>query len=60
MNGRVAKAGTEVRPADELTIRYGKKVTVVRVLELVDNPRKEAAADLYEVISGDRGEVDTD
>lgn len=58
VNGRVAKAGTEMHVGDELTIRYGQRVTVVRVRQLVDNPRKDAAADLYEVISGQQGAVD--
>lgn len=58
VNGRVAKAGTEMHVGDELTIRYGQRVTVVRVLQLVDNPRKDAAADLYEVIKGEQGSVD--
>lgn len=58
INGRVAKAGTEVQIGDVLAIRYGQRLTEVRALSLVENPRKEAAADLYEVLSGSSGAMD--
>ncbi|MDQ0190151.1 ribosomal 50S subunit-recycling heat shock protein [Alicyclobacillus cycloheptanicus] len=58
MNGRVAKAGTEVHVGDVLTVRYGQREVSVRVVQLVDNPRKEAASQLYEVLSGDGDVID--
>lgn len=48
INGRVAKAGSEVQIGDVLTIRYGQRTVEVRVLKLLENPSKEAAASLYE------------
>lgn len=50
INGRVAKAGSEVTVGDVLTIRYGQRTVEVRVLKLLENPTKDAAAGLYEVI----------
>lgn len=36
---------------DVLEVRYGHQTMEVRVLKLMENPRKEAAGELYEVIS---------
>ncbi|MCL6454558.1 MAG: RNA-binding S4 domain-containing protein [Alicyclobacillus sp.] len=52
VNGRVAKAGTEVSVGDVITLRFAKQTVEVRVASLVENPRKEAAQELYEVLSG--------
>lgn len=57
INDRGAKASSEVRIGDILTIRYGQKTTRVKVLQLIENPRKEAAAGLYEVLSEERNSV---
>jgi ribosomal 50S subunit-recycling heat shock protein len=51
VGGRTAKAGTEVKVGDILAIRYGNRVVEVRVLRLVENPRKDEAAAMYEVLS---------
>ena len=51
INGRSAKAGSEVQMGDVLEVRYGHQTMEVRVLKLMENPRKEAAGELYEVIS---------
>ncbi|MBB6451548.1 ribosomal 50S subunit-recycling heat shock protein [Geomicrobium halophilum] len=47
VNGQVAKAGTEVVPGDEVTIRYGRKTLKVRVEHLGNAPQKEQAATMY-------------
>lgn len=52
VNGRVAKAGSEIAIGDVLLIRYGQRTLEVRVLKLEENPRKENAAQLYEILSG--------
>ncbi|OFW82204.1 MAG: hypothetical protein A2201_13590 [Alicyclobacillus sp. RIFOXYA1_FULL_53_8] len=52
LNGRVAKAGSEVSVGDVLLVRYGQRTLEVRVVELQENPRKENAAQLYEVLTG--------
>lgn len=52
INGRVAKASTEVQVGDKLTIQYGQRTVVAAVRQLLDNPRKELAAEMYEVLGG--------
>jgi ribosomal 50S subunit-recycling heat shock protein len=46
VNGKTAKAGTEIKVGDRITIHFGEKVTNVEVLQVEDNVRKEAAADM--------------
>ncbi len=50
INGKVAKAGTEVKVGDIIEIAFGSGSIKVRVLDIVDSPRKETAAMLYEPI----------
>ncbi len=52
VNGRIAKAGTDVGPGDEIAIRFGDRMVQVRVTELIESPRKEQAVEMYEVIDG--------
>jgi ribosomal 50S subunit-recycling heat shock protein len=54
INDRIAKAGSEVQIGDVLTIRYGQRTISTRVLQLMENPRKELAGEMYEVLGGDR------
>jgi ribosomal 50S subunit-recycling heat shock protein len=53
INGRVAKASSEVQVGDELTIKYGQRTISVRLLQLLENPRKELAAQMYELLGGE-------
>lgn len=53
LNGKAAKPGTEVKPGDEMTIRFGDRLGRYQILEVADNVRKEAAGDMYRVISED-------
>lgn len=50
LNGRVAKAGSEVKIGDQLTIQLGQKKFQVEIIQLIKNPRAEQAKDLYRVI----------
>ncbi|MDR2156898.1 MAG: RNA-binding S4 domain-containing protein [Clostridiales Family XIII bacterium] len=50
VNGRPAKAGTEVRVGDGIEVRFGQSVLRIRVLGLQESVRKEDAAYMYEVI----------
>ncbi len=52
VNGRVAKAGTEVEVGDVIHIEFGNSSIEVRVLDIKDSARKEDAAGMYEVIEG--------
>lgn len=51
LNGRIAKAGAEVEPGDTLCVHFGSSDFQVRVLDVSENVRKEAASDMYEVIA---------
>ena len=50
VNGRVAKAGTDVEVGHTLQIRYGARKTTVRVEKIAENVRKELAVELYTVL----------
>jgi len=51
VNGRPAKASTEVNLGDVLEIRLGQKLMTVKVTDLKETVKKEEALDLYEVLS---------
>jgi ribosomal 50S subunit-recycling heat shock protein len=50
VNGRAAKPAYQLKEGDVLTIRFGEKPLVVRVLRLSESVRKEDADAMYEVI----------
>jgi ribosomal 50S subunit-recycling heat shock protein len=50
LNDRPAKASSTVKVGDKLAIRFGQKVVMVQVVDIKENPRKEEAASLYQVI----------
>ena len=50
INGKPAKPAHEVNVGDQLTILYGTRKLTVKVLQLSENPRKEEATTLYEVV----------
>jgi ribosomal 50S subunit-recycling heat shock protein len=50
LNGRPAKASTNVKVGDEIEILFGQKSVKVRVLDIVDTTKKEQAKDLFEYI----------
>ncbi len=47
---RVAKAGTEIKPGDVITIRYGNRTTTVRVLHTPAVVRVQEAQETYEIL----------
>lgn len=51
MNGRVAKAGTELAVGDIIALRYANRTIEVRVRLLTENPRKEQAEEMYELLA---------
>lgn len=55
LNGKVAKPGAEVKPGDEMTIRFGDKLGRYQILSVAENVRKEGAAEMYRVIAEDAG-----
>ena len=50
INGKIAKAGTEVKPGDIIDIQFGNSAIKARVLQLTESCRKEDAAGMYEII----------
>ncbi|MCI5773376.1 MAG: RNA-binding S4 domain-containing protein [Erysipelotrichaceae bacterium] len=60
VNGRVVKPSYDVKVNDLITITYGRRVLTVKVLEVAEYTRKDAAKDLYEIVSeGFKEETDT-
>lgn len=54
INGRVAKAATNVEIGDEIVIQFGQTLVTVRVIDVRDVVRKEEATSLYEVIKEEK------
>lgn len=50
INDRAAKASSNVKIGDKLSIRFGQKIVIVKVEDIKENPRKEEAATLYQVV----------
>ena len=47
INGKVAKAGSEVKIGDIIEIKFGSGSTKVEVLDISETQKKEAAAAMY-------------
>lgn len=50
INGKVAKASTEVKVGDVIEIQFGIKTVKVRVTEIVESTKKEDAKDMFTYI----------
>ena len=50
INGNPAKASTNVKVGDEITISFGNKEVKVRVLDVKETVKKEEASDLFEYL----------
>ena len=50
VNGKPAKAGTDVKVGDIIHIEFGNSSVSARVLETCELCKKEAAAEMYEII----------
>ncbi|HHT62486.1 MAG: RNA-binding S4 domain-containing protein [Bacillota bacterium] len=50
VNGKTAKAGTEVKVGDVLEIGFGPRMLKVEVLAVADSVRADQAKDLYKVL----------
>lgn len=53
ISGKVAKAGTEVKPGDVLEIRFGNRLGRYKVISISETVRKENASEMYEVLEED-------
>lgn len=47
INGKTAKAGTEVKVGDEILINFGNKDVKVEVLTVAETVRKEEAKEMF-------------
>ena len=50
INGRPAKASTDVKVGDVLEIMFGTKPVKVEVLSIQETVKKEAAAEMYKTL----------
>ena len=50
VNGKVAKASTEVKEGDVIEIRFGEKVFKAQVLRVSEHVSKNEAGELYKVV----------
>jgi ribosomal 50S subunit-recycling heat shock protein len=50
VNGRVAKAGTEIKPGDTLEINFGHRLLKLEIVEVKENVPAKLAAGLYKVL----------
>ena len=55
LNGKVAKPGADVKVGDQMTIRFGDRYGKYEILSVAEVVRKDAAADMYRILSEDEG-----
>ena len=53
INGKVAKAGAEVKENDMMEIRFGNRVGKYQIMDVREVVRKENAAEMYRVLEED-------
>jgi ribosomal 50S subunit-recycling heat shock protein len=54
INGQTAKASSNVKVGDELTIQFGQKQITVRVEQLLESTKKEDASSMYTLVKEER------
>ena len=57
VNGKPAKAGTEVKVGDIIHIEFGNSSVSARILEISESCKKEAATKMYEIMQEKRPQV---
>ena len=50
VNGKIAKAGADIKPGDEISIVFGDKTVSIRVISVAETVKKEEAQGMYEYI----------
>ncbi len=50
VNGRTAKAGTEIKPGDIIRVNFGGRKIVFEIVAVRDNVPAKTAAELYKMI----------
>ncbi len=51
INGRSAKAGTQVKEGDVVVLFFGDKQFSFKILQVNENAKKQDCGDMYEVLS---------
>jgi ribosomal 50S subunit-recycling heat shock protein len=51
VNGKAAKASYDIKLGDEITVAFGSKSVIVRVLDIRETTKKSESQGMYEVIS---------
>ncbi|MBY0095470.1 RNA-binding S4 domain-containing protein [Mesobacillus maritimus] len=54
VNGVAAKASTNVKVGDELTIRFGQRRVTAKIERIQETTKKEEAADMYTIVKDER------
>ncbi|ULN60979.1 RNA-binding S4 domain-containing protein [Bacillus velezensis] len=54
VNGNQAKASSDVKAGDELKVRFGQKLVIVKVNELKETTKKEEAAGMYTIVKEEK------
>jgi ribosomal 50S subunit-recycling heat shock protein len=49
LNGKLAKASSEVKIGDTISIRFGEKLTTLKVNSILENPKKDETMQMYEL-----------
>lgn len=55
VNDKIAKPGTDVKPGDIITIRFGEHLGRYEILAISETVRKDQASEMYRVIEEDDG-----
>ena len=53
LNQKVAKPGADVKPGDQISIRFGEHLGMYEVLSVAETVRKDQASSMYRIISED-------
>ncbi len=54
INGKQAKASSDVKLGDELQIQFGNRILTVKVEKISETAKKDEAASMYSVIKEER------
>lgn len=60
VNGVQAKASTNVKAGDELTIRFGQRIVTVRIDNIKETSKKDEAAEMYTTLKDERISVESE
>ncbi len=52
INGKVAKAGSEVNVGDIIEIAFKERVIKAQILKIAEHVRKEETSEMYEILEG--------